>query len=205
MARGGARWRGSALLWDAGARVLTYRPPTRRPDTGWALAVDDAAPAALAHVRAELPYISVDVSAAPEIVDAYALIDDDGRLLAPALASGAREFFPGWYPPAAMQSLAEAVGVPWRDDRPSTWHDLNTRYPALLPHGRAFARSARTSVVVEAALAVMWLVLGLACLVLGVVLGPWWLLVVATLLLGLAALSFRNAAEFRRAVGGPGS
>ena len=43
-----------------------------------------------------------------------------------------------------------------------------------------------------------------ASVVLGIVIGPWGVAALAPLLLGLAVLFFRNAAEFRRAVGGPG-
>lgn len=195
---------GSALVWHPAARLLTYRPPTRRPDAGWSLAVDDAALAALVHVRAELPYRSSGFAVLPEIVDVYVLVDEDGRLLVPPLASGVLEFFPGWYRPVGMQSLAEAMGAQWREDRPSTWYDLNTRYPTLLPYGRAYARTARAFVVASAAMAVVWLVLGLGGVVLGIVIGPWGVAALAPLPLGLAVLFFRNAAVFRRAVGGPG-
>ena len=194
---------GSALVWDADARLLTYRPPTRQPDAGWSLAFDGATSPSLVHVTAELPYGSSGFAVVQEVVDVYAVVDDDGRPLVPPVASGVREFFAGWYGPAAMRSLAEAIGVVWREDRPSTWHDLNTRYPGLLPHGHAYAGTARASLVAFAAMAVLWLAMGLGSAVVGVVSGPRALVAFAVVALGLTAFFVRTATVLRRAVGRP--
>lgn len=195
---------GSALVWDPDARVLTYRPPTRRPDAGWSLVIDAAKPPTLVHVTGEIPAELAGLGAAPVVVDVYGLIGEEGgHPLVPGLASGVGEFFPGWYRQAALQSLAEAMGALWREDRLSTWYDLNTRYPTLVPLSGAFARSARFSAVASAFLAAMWLVLGLGSVVLSVVMGPAWMSAFALLPLGLAVGFIRSAAIFRQAVGGP--
>lgn len=195
---------GSSLAWDPDARVLAYRPPTRRPDAAWSLTIDLASPPTLVHVRAELPYRNSGFAVVSKVVDTYALVCDDGRQVAPGLSSGAVELFAGWYRPEAMQALAVAMGAPWRDDRLSSWYELNARYSALVPARRAHARLARASVVASSVFAAVCVMVGLSLVATAVAVRRPAVLPVGALFLGGALLFVRNVAVFRRAVGRPG-
>lgn len=102
-------------------------------------------------------------------VDAFAFVDGDDALLVPGVESGATELYGGWFPPAAMAEIAQAMGVEVREDRVASWRDLNLRYAGLISGSRTWERLARSGGVTFSALGILTISLGVLGIVLGIV------------------------------------
>ncbi len=161
---------GSFLAWDEVTRVLTYNPPAQRPESGWAIQVGPGSrhAARVVRVRGSLPHGMTGFAVNRLDVDHLAFLAGNGSVLTPGLPTGAAEVFSGWYPPAAVRALAETSGLAYAEDTVIDWADLLTRYRGLVPGARWLSRSATASAVLYTAFGVLFLVSGLAGLVMAV-------------------------------------
>lgn len=195
---------GSSLTWDPTTRVLTYTPPRMHPEGGWCLVADQGsqAPRAVVHVRGDLPLMAFGFTVGSLAVDAYAFVDGDGALLASGIESGVAEFFAGWFRPAVMTELAQAMGVEFREDRAASWRDLNRRYAGLVSGSKRWERLARSGGVTYWALGIVTVFLGLGVVALGIAEhSPAGAVVTALLVLPLGANAIHMGRKLLRGAG----
>jgi hypothetical protein len=112
--------------------------PPARAKKAWTLPIgtQPGAAARVVHVtgRLALPRYGTFV------VDHYAFLDADGRVLVPGVAASmvaATGQRIARFPPAKVEALVTAAGLGYVDDTITTPADLQARYRGLLPEGRA--------------------------------------------------------------------